>query len=141
MKCFDDSSTQIATLVRPFDPALGIGALFNPNTPKVVFDENMFALYFSRSVIPYVRGVDKEEWPDKARFFTHIGMYAYRAEALEQITQLQQSPLELIESLEQLRWLQNGFKIKVGISNCGTIGIDTPADLEHACQLLSSGKI
>lgn len=110
MKCFDDSSTQIATLVRPFDPALGIGALFNPNTPKVVFDENMFALYFSRSVIPYVRGVDKEEWPDKARFFTHIGMYAYRAEALEQITQLQQSPLELIESLEQLRWLKTASK-------------------------------
>lgn len=141
MRCFDDESTQIATLVRPFDPALGIDALFNPNTPKVVMDENMFAMYFSRSVIPYVRGVEKEEWAKKVQFYTHIGMYAYRADALEQITQLQQSPLELIESLEQLRWLQNGFKIKVGISNCGTIGIDTPEDLERACMLLSSGKI
>lgn len=141
MKCFDDPSTQIATLARPFDPALGVDALFNPNTPKVVFDENMFAMYFSRSVIPYVRGSEKEEWCKKASFFTHIGMYAYRADALEQITSLPQSALELAESLEQLRWLQNGFKIKVGISDCGTIGIDTPEDLERACRLLSSGKI
>lgn len=140
-KCFDDASTQIATLVRPFDPALGIDALFNPNTPKVVMDENMFAMYFSRSVIPYVRGVEKEKWAEQVQFYTHIGMYAYRTDSLEQITQLPQSNLELIESLEQLRWLQNGFKIKVGISNCGTIGIDTPEDLERACQLLSSGKI
>ncbi|MBD5284897.1 MAG: 3-deoxy-manno-octulosonate cytidylyltransferase [Bacteroides sp.] len=140
-KCFDDKATQIATLARPFDPELGIDALFNPNTPKLVFDENMFAMYFSRSVIPYLRGVDKEDWAKKAQYYTHIGMYAYRADILKQITCLPQSPLELIESLEQLRWLQNGYKIKVGTSSCGTIGIDTPEDLEQACRLLSSGKI
>lgn len=140
-KCFDDNATQIATLARPFDPELGIDALFNPNTPKLVFDENMFAMYFSRSVIPYLRGVDKEDWAKKAQYYTHIGMYAYRADILKLITRLPQSPLELIESLEQLRWLQNGYKIKVGTSSCATIGIDTPEDLEQACRLLSSGKI
>lgn len=141
MGCFDDPSTQIATLVRPFDPALGIDALINPNTPKVVFDQNRFALYFSRSVIPYVRGSEQAQWTEKASFFTHIGMYAYRADVLKQITSLPQSPLELAESLEQLRWLQNGYKIKVGVNDCVTIGIDTPADLERACQLFVSGKI
>lgn len=140
-KCFDDTATQIATLARPFDPQLGVDALFNPNTPKLVFDENMFAMYFSRSVIPYLRGVDKEEWAKKMQYYTHIGMYAYRADILQQITRLPQSSLELAESLEQLRWLQNGYKIKVGISACGTIGIDTPEDLERACSLLASGKI
>ncbi len=140
-KCFDDTATQIATLARPFDAQLGVDALFNPNTPKLVFDENMFAMYFSRSVIPYLRGVDKEEWAKKVQYYTHIGMYAYRADILKQITRLPQSSLELAESLEQLRWLQNGYKIKVGISACGTIGIDTPEDLERACRLLASGKI
>lgn len=134
--CFDDPTTSIATLVRPFDSSAGIAALENPNTPKVVIDSDMNALLFSRSIIPYLRGVDRKEWPAKHQYYTHIGMYAYRADALRRITRLEPSSLELAESLEQLRWLQNGFRIKVGISDCPTIGIDTPADLEAAVRYL-----
>lgn len=130
--CFDDPQTQIATLVKPFTPEDGIGALENPNTPKVVVNENMQALYFSRSVIPYLRNKDKAEWLSAHTYYKHIGLYAYRSEVLEEITSLPQSSLELAESLEQLRWLQNGYTIKVGISDIETIGIDTPADLERA---------
>lgn len=130
--CFDASDTQIATLVRPFDPERGFDALFDKNTPKVVMDDDNNAMYFSRSVIPYVRNSEWSEWANKAQYYTHLGMYAYRAEILAKITQLPQSPLEIAESLEQLRWLQNGYKIKCGISTCPTIGIDTPEDLEHA---------
>lgn len=136
-ECFDCPDTDIATLVRPFDPAAGYDALDNPNTPKVVFDAKMNALMFSRSVIPYIRGYERCEWPLRHQFYTHIGMYAYRADVLEKVTLLPQSSLETAESLEQLRWLQNGFKIKVGISECATIGIDTPADLEAAIEYLS----
>lgn len=140
MRCFDYPDTDIATLVRPFDAALTYEALENPNSPKVVFDEDMNALMFSRSVIPYLRGVDKELWPARHQFYTHIGMYAYRADVLAEITQLAQSSLELAESLEQLRWLQNGYVIKVGVSECQTIGIDTPADLEAAIEYLRNKK-
>lgn len=136
--CFDARDTQIATLVRPFDKSLGYPALENPNTPKVVFDSEMKALFFSRSVIPFVRGVERELWPEKFCFHTHIGMYAYRADILHEITRLPQSSLELAESLEQLRWLQNGYVIRVGVSECATIGIDTPADLEAALTYLKT---
>lgn len=131
-ECFTDESVDIATLVKPFTPADGIAALENPNSPKVVVGNDMHALYFSRSVIPYLRGVDKSEWLQKHTFYKHIGMYAYRANVLKEITQLPQSSLELAESLEQLRWLSNGYVIKVGITNTETIGIDTPEDLEKA---------
>lgn len=137
-QCFDDDTTQIATLVRRFDPAMGFDALFDCNTPKVVFDNDMNALYFSRSIIPYVRNHDWREWVNEAEFFTHVGMYAYKAVALKEITRLPQSTLEIAESLEQLRWLQNGYKIKVGITDCPTIGIDTPEDLQRAIELCNS---
>lgn len=130
--CFSDSKTQIATLVQPFSEADGIEALENPNSPKVVIDKDSFALYFSRSVIPYLRGVDKSEWLSKHCFYKHIGLYAYRPDVLEAITSLSQSSLELAESLEQLRWLENGYKIKVALTAERTIGIDTPDDLERA---------
>lgn len=130
--------TEIATIVRRFDPASGVDALFNPNTPKVVTDARGNALYFSRSVIPYLRGVDKDEWPDRFEYLTHVGLYAYRAETLQQITRLPQSPLELAESLEQLRWLQNGYRIATAVTTSPTIGIDTPADLQNALHLLQS---
>lgn len=136
--CFDAPDTEIATLVRPFDASKGYDALENPNTPKVVFDAGMKALLFSRSVVPYIRGAERKEWPGKYQYYTHIGMYAYRADVLSEITRLPQSPLELAESLEQLRWLENGYTVKVGISECATIGIDTPADLEAACRYLAS---
>lgn len=137
-RCFDDASTQIATLVKPFSPNDGLQTLENPNSPKVVVDGSMHALYFSRSVIPYLRNVPHEEWLSHHTYYKHIGLYAYRAEVLAQITSLPQSPLELAESLEQLRWLENGFTIKVGISEIETIGIDTPADLVKAEEFLKS---
>lgn len=134
--CFEDASTQIATLVKPFTPEDGREALENPNSPKVVVDKNMNALYFSRSVIPYLRNVDREEWLKQHVYYKHIGLYAYRTEVLKEITSLPQSSLELAESLEQLRWLENGYTIKVGITEVETIGIDTPQDLERAEQFL-----
>lgn len=137
-RCFDDNSTQIATLVKSFSPNDGLQALENPNSPKVVVDGSMHALYFSRSVIPYLRNVPHGEWLSHHTYYKHIGLYAYRAEVLAQITSLPQSPLELAESLEQLRWLENGFTIKVGISEIETIGIDTPADLVKAEEFLKS---
>lgn len=135
-QCFDDSTVDIATLVKPFTPADGLSALENPNSPKVVVNRKMEAMYFSRSVIPFLRGVEKSQWLEHHTFYKHIGLYAYRAEVLRQITALPQSPLELAESLEQLRWLENGYKIKVGISNIETIGIDTPEDLQRAEEFL-----
>ena len=136
MKCFDDPSTHIATLVKPVDKDSDFALLENPNKVKVVIDNNNNALYFSRSVIPYLRGIDKELWTSRHQFYTHLGMYAYRASVLEQITQLPQSQLEIAESLEQLRWLENGKKIKVGITGHSSIGIDTPQDLEQAQEFL-----
>lgn len=130
--CFLDGKTQIATLVQPFVASDGLAALENPNSPKVVVDKDSFALYFSRSVIPYLRGVDKDQWLGKHTFYKHIGLYAYRPQVLKTITSLPQSSLELAESLEQLRWLENGYKIKVAVTREGTIGIDTPADLQRA---------
>ena len=135
--CFDDEQTQIATLVKPFTPQDGWAALENPNSPKVVLDDNRYALYFSRSVVPYLRGIERQEWLSVHTFYKHIGLYAYRAEVLSEITSLPQSPLEMAESLEQLRWLQAGFRIKVGISQIETIGIDTPEDLQRAEAFLS----
>lgn len=134
--CFNDEKTQIATLVKPFTPSDGIDALFNPNSPKVVVDKDMHALYFSRSVIPYLRNYPREEWLSRHVYYKHIGLYAYRAEILKEITALPQSELELAESLEQLRWLENGYTIKVGISQVETIGIDTPEDLVKAEEFL-----
>lgn len=136
--CFADPTTDIATLVRPFDPADSYDSLADPNRPKVVVGDDMTALYFSRSVIPYVRGYDRELWPSRHQFYTHVGMYAYRADVLGRITALPQSPLEVAESLEQLRWLQGGFRIKVGITTCPTVGIDTPDDLRHAIEFCKS---
>ena len=132
MDCFQDPETQIATLVKPFTPEDGLEALENPNSPKVVVNQNMQALYFSRSVIPYLRGKEKSDWLSLHTYYKHIGLYAYRTEVLREITSLPQSSLELAESLEQLRWLENGYRIKVGISQVETIGIDTPQDLEKA---------
>lgn len=134
--CFDSPQIQIATLVRPFEAAEGYEALANPNSPKVVLNERHEALCFSRSIIPYLRGVEPAEWLSRHTYYKHIGMYGYRADVLGQITCLPQSSLELAESLEQLRWLQNGYTIKVGITTQETIGIDTPADLEKAIALL-----
>ncbi len=136
--CFSDESTQIATLVKPYTESDGIEALENVNSPKVVVDNRMNAIYFSRSVIPFLRGVDKADWLKRQTYYKHIGLYSYRAEVLKEITRLPQSALEMTESLEQLRWIENGYKIKVGISDVETIGIDTPEDLERAEEFLKT---
>lgn len=132
----DNEATQIATIIRPFDKAGSFEALADPNKPKVVVDDDGNALYFSRSVIPFIRGVEKEEWPSRHQFYTHVGLYAYKAEVLGEITHLPQSPLEMAESLEQLRWLQAGYTIATAPTDAPTIGIDTPSDLEAALKLL-----
>ena len=138
--CFNDESTQIATLVKPFTVDDGFEALENVNSPKVVVDKNMNALYFSRSIIPYQRNKEKAEWLQGHTYYKHIGLYAYRAAVLKEITALPQSSLEQAESLEQLRWLENGYTIKVGISEVETIGIDTPQDLARAEKFLLEHK-
>lgn len=135
--CFDSKETQLATLVKPFKKEDGFEVLFNPNSPKVVLNKNSEAIYFSRSIIPYIRDAHHTEWLDKHIFYKHIGMYAYRADVLKKITLLPQSNLELAESLEQLRWIENGYKIKVGLTDIETIGIDTPEDMEKAIKLLN----
>lgn len=129
--------TEIATLVKPFTEEDGLAALENPNTPKVVFSrETGNALLFSRSVIPYLRGIDREDWLKQHKHYKHIGMYAYRADILREITQLPQTEAELAESLEQLRWLENGYQIRVAETNVQSIGIDTPEDLQKAIRFL-----
>lgn len=138
MSCFDDEQTEIATLVKPFTDEDGIEALENPNSPKVVVDAASKAIYFSRSVIPYLRGVEREEWLKHHTFYKHIGMYAFRSEVLRAVTALPQSSLERAESLEQLRWIENGYKIGVGISDVETVGIDTPEDLARAEEFLAN---
>lgn len=136
MQCFDNPQTDIATLIKPFPVDTKFDVLSNPNTPKVIVNSQGQAIYFSRSVIPYMRGKDSDEWALLHTYYKHIGIYAYRIEALKQITQLSQTPLELAESLEQLRWLENGLTIQTAITNIETIGIDTPEDLLKAEQYL-----
>jgi len=125
--CFTDSKTQIATLVKKISNPED---LFNENKVKAVLDKNNFALYFSRNPIPYFRGEPKENWLNKHAYFKHIGIYGYQIAVLKEITQLNPSSLELTEGLEQLRWLENGYNIKVAETELEAIAIDTPEDLE-----------
>ena len=137
LACFQKPQTQLATLIKKIENP---EALFNTNTVKVVIDNLQQALYFSRHPIPFCRGQEPENWLSQNTYFQHIGIYGYRSDILEQITQLPPSALELAESLEQLRWLENGFKITTAITTFDTIGIDTPEDLEKALQVVS-GKL
>ena len=137
-QCFSNPQTEIATLVMPFSADAPIETLENPNSPKVVVGKEMQALYFSRSIIPYLRSVNRNEWLKNHTYYKHIGIYAYRTEVLRHITTLPPSKLEKAESLEQLRWLENGLRIQVGITKQETIGIDTPQDLEKAAQFLKT---
>ncbi len=140
-RCFDDPQTQIATLGKPFgNGSADYAAIANPNSPKIVVDNNGYAMYFSRSIIPFVRGCEPGKWPASYPFLKHIGMYAYRRDTLGEITRLPQSSLEVAESLEQLRWLQNGYRVKVGLTDVETIGIDTPEDLARAEEFLASHR-
>lgn len=131
-KCFEQPSTQIATLIKPITESKEI---FDPNKVKALISKDMRALYFSRSPIPFVRGSEEEKWIEKTTFYKHIGMYAYKHDVLMEVTKLEQSSLELAESLEQLRWLENGYYIQTDITLHESIGIDTPEDLKRVREL------
>ena len=133
MKCFSGERVEIATLVRKTGPGEDI---FNPNQPKVILDSKGDAIYFSRAAIPFIRDAEKSEWSMKHVYYKHIGLYAYRTETLKMITLLARSPLEISESLEQNRWIENGFRIRTAVTLWENIGIDTPDDLEKAKLLL-----
>lgn len=133
MQLFDAPETQIGTLGKPFE---SIDAVENPNSPKIVTDNRGFALYFSRSTIPFIRGKERDSWFGEYPFLKHLGIYAYRREVLAEVTKLPMSSLEKAESLEQLRWLQNGYRIRVGLTDIETVGIDTPEDLTRAEEFL-----
>ncbi|WP_113661372.1 3-deoxy-manno-octulosonate cytidylyltransferase [Pedobacter nanyangensis] len=125
--CFLEDKTQLATLIKEIHTA---EELFNVNIPKVVVNAHQEALYFSRQTIPYLRNTEREDWLKAHQFYKHIGIYGYRREVLLALTKLEPSTLELAESLEQLRWLENGFTIKTKVTQLETIAIDTPEDLK-----------
>lgn len=126
--CFQDERTQLATLIKVIDST---NVLFNPNTPKVIIDKDGFAIYFSRQAIPHIRGVEENDWLKKHTFYRHIGIYGYRTDVLRTITQLPPSSLEKAESLEQLRWIENGYRIKTAVTTFESPAVDTPEDLKH----------
>ncbi|HAH22787.1 MAG TPA: 3-deoxy-manno-octulosonate cytidylyltransferase [Prolixibacteraceae bacterium] len=131
--CFNTRETEIATLIKPITNAAEIT---NINRPKVVINGQGEALYFSRCPIPFVRGCPPEEWINRQTFYSHIGMYAYRYDILLELTKLPVGTLEMAESLEQLRWLENRYRIKTAQTLFENIGIDTPEDLEQAVKFL-----
>lgn len=135
--CFADGEVQIATLKTAIHST---AELMSPNNVKVVCDLRGRALYFSRQPLPHVRGVEPERWMERHPYFKHVGIYAFRTETLEALVRLQQSPLELCESLEQLRWLENGYEIQVKETAVANIGIDTPADMALAEQYLTKER-
>ncbi len=133
----DSGQLDIATLVRVIREQED---LFNPNIVKVVLDKNNHALYFSRSPIPHLRNIPESVWIENGLFFKHIGLYAFRLDVLQQVAALPVSFLEKSESLEQLRWLENGFSIIVNKTEQETIGIDTINDLEKARKLIKENE-
>lgn len=129
-----DGKTELATLIKPIND---LQTLLNPNSPKVVLGTSGDALYFSRQAIPYLRGKPVEDWLDTHTYYKHIGLYAYRTDILAKLTQLPPSLLEQAESLEQLRWLEHGYRIRTVITDLESHGIDTPEDLKLVGQLFS----
>jgi 3-deoxy-manno-octulosonate cytidylyltransferase (CMP-KDO synthetase) len=121
------SGAPILTLIKKI---MDVETLFNINTPKVVCDSEGHALYFSRQTIPFLRGIEPADWLARHTFYKHIGLYAYRADILPGLSALKPTSLELAESLEQLRWVQNGIRIKAIETQFETIGIDSPEDVE-----------
>lgn len=134
---FDNADAQIATLIKPVDDA---ETLFNPNKPKVVVDKNGRALLFSRQTIPHIRGCEAKDWLGKHAFYQHIGMYGYRKDTLLELTKLPKSSLEIAESLEQLRWLENGYNILTAVTSDEGLSVDTPEDLEKILKLFENAQ-
>ncbi len=132
---FTDESTEISTLIKKITEA---EVVFDPSCPKVIMNTKGEAIYFSRSTIPYIQNTDEKDWFDKFTYYEHLGLYGYRADILRRITQLAPSPLEIAESLEQNRWLENGFKIRVLETEHENISIDTQEDLD---KILKQGFI
>ena len=132
-KCFKDKKVQLATLVMKLT---SIHELTNHNTIKVIVSKKKEAIYFSRTAIPYYRGEDFTEWLKLHTYYKHVGIYGYRSDILAKVTKLERSSLEIAESLEQLRWLENGYKIAVEFTDWESHSIDTPEDL----QKLTRGK-
>lgn len=132
--CFNDGRADIATLIRQIGREEEIN---NPNQPKVITDLYGNAIYFSRTAIPFIRDTEPGSWTSKHTYYKHIGIYAYRRKVLDLITQLPQSTLEKAEALEQLRWIENGLKIRTAVTDWESIGIDTPEDLERASAFLN----
>ncbi len=132
---FTDESTEISTLIKKItEPEI----VFDPSCPKVIMNTRGEAIYFSRSTIPYIQNTDKKDWFDKFTYYEHLGLYGYRADILRRITQLEPSSLEIAESLEQNRWLENGFKIRVLETEHENISIDTQEDLD---KILKQGFV
>jgi 3-deoxy-manno-octulosonate cytidylyltransferase (CMP-KDO synthetase) len=127
ISCFDDPQVQLATLIKEIHTE---AELFNQNQPKVVVNSRKQAIYFSRQTIPFLRGVDQTNWLESHQFYKHIGIYGYSRKALLEITKLAPSLLEKAESLEQLRWIENGFSIQTAVTATETVSIDTPEDLK-----------
>lgn len=136
-KCFDDHRTELATLIKKISSS---ETLFSANAPKVIIDSDQFAIYFSRHAIPFIRGVEPNMWLQHNTFYQHIGIYGYRPDILKRITKLAPSSLEKAESLEQLRWIEHGFKIKTAITTGDTVAIDTPEDLHKVLQTLTTKR-
>ncbi|MFM8913472.1 MAG: 3-deoxy-manno-octulosonate cytidylyltransferase [Flammeovirgaceae bacterium] len=128
-----DGHSQLATLIKKIDTE---EQLYSVGEVKVTFNKNFEALYFSRAVIPYLHKVEQKDWLKSYEFYKHVGMYAYRADVLKAITGLQLSALEKAESLEQLRWMENGFTVKVALTDVETMCVDTPEDLERARKII-----
>jgi len=136
--CFTDEKTELATLVKKIEHD---EELHNVNTPKVILNNRSEAIYFSRTIIPYLRGHDQKNWLQHHNFYKHIGIYGYRADILQEITRLPVSSLEKAESLEQLRWVENGYRIKVAETELETLAVDTPADLENVLKVYAANGI
>ena len=133
--CFNHPNTELATLVKKITKK---EELFNINTPKVILNNNAEAIYFSRQIIPYLKNIEPEDYLNHHSFYKHIGIYGYKSSALKLISKLPVSDLERSEMLEQLRWIENGFKIKVAITNQESLAIDSPEDVEKILKVLKS---
>jgi 3-deoxy-manno-octulosonate cytidylyltransferase (CMP-KDO synthetase) len=131
--CFNDDSVELATLVKKISSD---DILFSPNSPKVILDKDQNAIYFSRHPIPFMRGIDHSDWLKKNSFYQHVGIYGYRPSTLKKITRLPVSSLESAESLEQLRWIENGFTIRTATTTLETLAVDTPDDLTRILHSL-----
>jgi len=130
-------NTQIATLAKKIENS---DEIFNPNVVKTVFGQDQQALYFSRNPIPYYRNLEKEKWAEQGVFYKHIGIYGFKAKIFEQIQDISASNLETAESLEQLSWLWAGFRIKIGLTNLESYGIDTPEDIEKVLKIFEKNR-